>query len=56
MSYEAILTFFAHTRGDDADDVIQILCAMATAAGLVGTRRGEIGRSRSPPISRPMQG
>jgi hypothetical protein len=36
MSYEAILTFFAHARGDDADDVIRILCVMASAAALVG--------------------
>jgi hypothetical protein len=36
MSYDAALTFFAHTRPDDANDVIHILCAMATAADLVG--------------------
>jgi hypothetical protein len=36
MSYEAALTFFAHTRGDDAGDVIRILCAMAAADDLVG--------------------
>jgi hypothetical protein len=37
MSYDAALTFFAHqTRGDDAGDVIRILCAMASVADLVG--------------------
>ena len=36
MSHDTALAFFAHTRGDDATDVIRILCAMATAADLVG--------------------
>lgn len=36
MSYTAALAFFAHARADDATDVIRILCAMATAADLVG--------------------
>jgi hypothetical protein len=42
MSYDAALTFFARTRGDDAGGVIRILCAIAAAAD--GARRVATGQ------------
>jgi hypothetical protein len=36
--FDRALVVFSHTRADDVDDVIGILCGMASAADLLGHR------------------